>query len=261
MSLTFEERKKTILEQLLRDEKVQVFGLAERLAVSPETIRRDLDRLEKEGMLKKVYGGAVKTGTHIWEPPFSQRTQINKAEKEAIGKLAASLVKENETVMIDNGTTTMEVIRHLQGRSDVTIVTHSVPVMLLALETFKGDNHFAGGEINAALQSAGGALAEQTLQQFKVHKAFISVGGVSLVDGITDYDLHEASISRKMIERAEEAIVLADHSKFGVSTFCRISSLQDVSMIVTDRGCPEELVRQFREKSIELLIAEQEGNG
>ncbi|NEN82318.1 DeoR/GlpR family DNA-binding transcription regulator [Paenibacillus elgii] len=256
MSLTFEERKKTIMGQLLQDEKVQVHALAEQLNVSPETIRRDLDRLEKEGLLKKVYGGAVKARMDSWEPPFIQREQMNNGAKTSIGKLAASLVKEGETIMIDNGTTTMEIVRHLQNRPDVTVVTHSVPVLLLAMELFKGRIIFAGGAVNVNQQSVGGTLTEAMLQQFKVHKAFISVGGISLVEGITDYDLNEASVSRKMIERAEESIVLADHSKFGKTTFANIAALQDISMIITDRECPADWIHQLREKGIEIFMAE-----
>lgn len=256
MSLTFEERKKTIMGRLLQDEKVQVHALAEQLNVSPETIRRDLDRLEKEGLLKKVYGGAVKTRMDSWEPPFIQREQMNNSAKASIGKLAASLIKEGETIMIDNGTTTMEIVRYLQNRPDVTVVTHSVPVLLLAMELFKGRIIFAGGAVNVNQQSVGGTLTEAMLQQFKVHKAFISVGGISLVEGITDYDLNEAGVSRKMIERAEESIVLADHSKFGKTTFANIAALPDISMIITDRECPADWIDQLREKGIEILMAE-----
>ncbi len=256
MSLTFEERKKTILGRLMQDEKVQVHALAEQLNVSPETIRRDLDRLEKEGLLKKVYGGAVKTRMDSWEPPFIQREQMNNRAKTSIGKLAASLIKEGETIMIDNGTTTMEIVRYLQHRPDVTVVTHSVPVLLLAMEQFKGRIIFAGGAVNVSQQSVGGSLTEAMLQQFKVHKAFISVGGISLVEGITDYDLNEASVSRKMIERAEESIILADHSKFGKTTFARIAALQDISMIITDKGCQADWIHQLKERGIEILIAD-----
>ncbi|MBU5442816.1 DeoR/GlpR family DNA-binding transcription regulator [Paenibacillus sp. MSJ-34] len=255
MSLTFEERKKTILQLLTQDEKVRVPHLAERLNVSSETIRRDLDRLEKEGLLKKVYGGAVKARMHAAELPYLQRMQTNREEKEAIGKLAAGLVKDGETIMIDNGTTTIEVIRHLHERPDVTIVTHSVSAMMLAMERFPGRVIFAGGEIDVSLQSAGGALTERLLEQLKVHKAFISVGGISLVDGITDYDLKEASVSRKMMERAEEAIVLADHSKLGASAFAKIADLQEVSMMIIGRQCPEEWIEHLRRKQIEIALA------
>ncbi|WP_168120938.1 DeoR/GlpR family DNA-binding transcription regulator [Paenibacillus sp. HB172176] len=255
MSLTFEDRKRTIVEKLRKDGKVQVDWLAEQLNVSPETIRRDLDRLEKEGKLKKVYGGAV-LSTDSWEPPFIQRAQINHKEKTAIGKLAASLVQANETIMIDNGTTTIEVISHLRERTDVTIITHSMPALQLAAEMFKGKIIFAGGEINANLQSASGTMTEKILDHFKVHKAFISVGGISLVDGITDYDVNEASVSRKMIERADEAIVLADHMKMGKTTFAKISAIQDVSLIITDRDCPPEWINALNEKNIDVRIAD-----
>lgn len=260
MSLSYEDRKKTILDQLEQDNKVQVHALAEQLNVSAETIRRDLDRLEKEGWLKKVYGGAVKTRMETWEPPFVQRAQMNAAEKMLIGKYAASLIKEGETIMVDHGTTAIELVRHLRERTDVTIVTHSVPVLLFALESFKGRIIFAGGEVNTALQSAAGPLTDMLLGQFRVHKAFITVGGISLVEGITDYDLNEAGISRKMMERAEESIVLADHSKFGKATFAKISTLHNVSMLITDPGCPAEWIEHLRERDVEVHIAGDKGD-
>lgn len=255
MSLSFEDRKKTILKQLEKQEKVQVHMLAKELEVSPETIRRDLDRLEKDGKLKKVYGGAIKVNMDIWEPPFSERTQINSNEKSAIGRLAASLVNEGETIMIDNGTTPLEVIRHIRDRKDVTIVTHSVTALLLAMEMFKGKVFFTGGELNPQLQTVTGSLSEQALQQFNVHKAFISIGGISMEEGITDYTLNEASISRKMMERSIETFILADHSKFGKRTFAKISSLQDVSAIITDQGCSTDWIQQLEENGIDILIA------
>ncbi|MEX2415058.1 MAG: DeoR/GlpR family DNA-binding transcription regulator [Paenibacillaceae bacterium] len=258
MSLSFEDRKNKILLELAKEEKVNVHLLAEELNVSTETIRRDLDRLEKDGKLKKVYGGAVKARLDTWELPFIQRAQINAAEKRAIAALAASLVNYGETIMIDNGTTTLELLRCLRERDDITIVTHSVPTLLLAMEIFKGRIIFVGGQLNVLQQSFAGPLTEMMLQQIKVNKAFISVGGISLNDGITDYDLNEASISRRMIGRSEEAIVLADYSKFGKTTFAKISSIKEVSMIITDCGCPSEWIQNLTEQEIEILVADKE---
>ncbi len=110
MSLTYEDRRMTILNHLEMEGKVQVHHLSEMLNVSTETVRRDLDRLEKEGKLRKVYGGAVKMRMELVEPPFLKRTQMMKSEKTAIGKLAASLVQDGETIMLDNGTTTIEIL-------------------------------------------------------------------------------------------------------------------------------------------------------
>ncbi|PYI51839.1 DeoR/GlpR family DNA-binding transcription regulator [Paenibacillus flagellatus] len=256
MSLTYEERRKTILRQLSEHDKVQVQPLAELLGVSTETIRRDLDRLEKEGRLSKVYGGAVANRMALREAPFPQRAEERRAEKAAIGKLAASLVREGETVMVDHGTTMLELVNHLRDRADVTIVTHSVPVLLLAMERFAGRVFFAGGEANPGLRFVSGPMTERQLGELKAHKAFLSVGGVSSVDGLTDYDWNEASVSRRMLERSEEAIVLADHSKLGRTAFARIAGLRDASAIVTDAGCPAEWKEQLEQAGVRLWIAE-----
>jgi DeoR/GlpR family transcriptional regulator of sugar metabolism len=225
MSLTYEERRHTILSELDMEGKVQVHFLAERFGVTTETIRRDLDRLEKEGRLRKVYGGAVRVRSGAGEPTFVKRSQMHPLEKQAIGRLAASLIADGETVILDNGTTTLEIMRELKDRAHVTVITNSVPILNCALEQFQGKIIFAGGEVNAGYQAAVGITAHELLGQFKVNKAFISAGGLSLPDGITDYHLEEALISRKMMERAEESILVADHSKFGVTTFAQIADL------------------------------------
>lgn len=257
-SLSYEERRVKILEKLAQEEKVRVPLLAEELNVSSETVRRDLDRLDKEGKLKKVYGGAVQSRSDSWELPFEQKRRIHEAEKCAIGRAAASLVNDGDSVMLGNGTTPLELVRHLAGKKNVTLVTHSAPALILAMEVFKGRIIFIGGEVGTHQKSANGPLAEAMLQQLKVNKAFISAGGVSSVDGITDFDLNEASISRKMMERAEETIILADYSKLGKTTLAHICPLQDVSMIVTDANCPDEWRKMLAERGIELLIAEDE---
>ncbi|GGI46833.1 DeoR family transcriptional regulator [Paenibacillus marchantiophytorum] len=256
MSLTYEDRRMTILNQLEMEGKVQVHQLSEMLAVSTETVRRDLDRLEKEGKLRKVYGGAVKMRLELVEPPFLKRAQMMKAEKAAIGKLAASLIRDGETIMMDNGTTTIEIMPYLKDRTNITLITHSVPILNLAMETFRGRIIFVGGEVNMEFQAAAGSLTDQMLDQFKVNKAFISVGGISLTDGITDFHLAEALVSRKMIQRAEESILVTDHTKFGMSTFARVSKLEEISMVITDSGCSKEWIDAIETLGIEVLISD-----
>lgn len=261
MSLTYEERRQTILTRLNMEGKVQVHALAELFNVSTETIRRDLDRLEKEGKLRKVYGGAVQTRSEWIEPTFIKRSQMFQSEKQAIGKMAASLVKDGETIILDNGTTTLEIMRHLKDRSDITVITGFVPILTCALEEFQGKIIFAGGEVNTVFQATTGPLAHQLLDQFKVSKAFISAGGLSLSDGITDYNLDEALLSRKMMSRAEDVIVVADHSKFGVTTFAQIAPIEQVSMIVTDARCSQEWIDALNRLDIEVLASERGSSG
>ncbi|MGQ8871251.1 DeoR/GlpR family DNA-binding transcription regulator [Paenibacillus sp. TSA_86.1] len=256
MSLTYEERKVTILAQLATQGKVQVQTLAQHFQVSTETIRRDLDRLEKEGKLRKVYGGAVRVRSGMIEAPFQKRSQLQLQEKQAIAVAAASLIEDGETIMLDNGTTTLEIMRQLQHRSQVTVITNSVPILAVALESFAGKIVFAGGEIHTAVQASTGPVAHEMLSQFKVNKSFISAGGVSFTDGITDYALEEALISRKMMERAEEAILVADHTKFGRSTFSKIAPVEHISMVITDSACPAEWIENLQRLDIETLIAD-----
>ncbi|KMY53775.1 DeoR faimly transcriptional regulator [Bacillus sp. FJAT-27231] len=254
MSLSFEERKKTILEILEIDEKVKVRSVEKILNVSGETIRRDLDRLEKEGLVKKVYGGAIKAKNSI-EPSFDQKTTINTAEKLEICQMAASLVEDGDVIFIGHGTTAYELVRFLNNKKNVTVVTSSLPVLMVATEQFNGNIIFIGGEYEGNQKFTSGPLAQMILEQLRADKAFIAAGGVSLNDGISDYDLAGASNCKKMIERAEEVIILADSSKFGRTTFAKICSLSDVSTIITDEHCPKQWGDKLLKHNIELLIA------
>lgn len=247
------ERRDLVINELYRHKKVHVADLAQKFGVSEETIRRDLDRLEKEGRLRKVYGGAVRIRSESHEPAFMKRAQMHLQDKQVIGRLAASLIQDGETVILDNGTTTLEIMRALKDRTQVTVITNSVPVLNCALEQFAGKVIFAGGEVNAGYQAAVGGTAHDLLGQFKVNKAFISAGGISLSEGITDYHLEEALISRKMMERAEESILVADHSKLGITTFAQIAPLEHISMVLTDSGCSAEWKDTFARLDIELL--------
>lgn len=257
MSLSFEERKSRILEGLNKDEKVNVQELAKQLQVSGETIRRDLERLEKGGFLKKVYGGAVRTNQQEWELPFDQKTTIHKQEKRAICKVAANLVQDGDIIMIGNGTTPLEIVPFLADKINVTLITHSVPLMLSAIEIFKGQLIFIGGVFERSQKYTSGPLSERMLDMVKANKAFIAAGGISEANGITDYDISGASISRKLMERADEVIVLGDHSKFGQTTFAHMCSLSEVSRIISDKDCPEEWKHILVQKGIELIIAEE----
>lgn len=236
-------------------ESVQVNALAEELGVSTETIRRDLDRLDKEGRLRKVYGGAVRVSADVQEPPYAQRSEMNHREKLAICEKAASLVLPGETIMLGSGTTTIHILRYLQNRPDVTIVTHDFPIAALALDIFPGKLVFAGGEVRLRAKAAFGHHTIAMLRQFKVHKCFVSVGGISLTENITDYDIDEVHVAQTMVERAQEAVVLADHSKFGKTTFARVCDLRQVSIIVTDEQCPQEWEFLLEQQGIRLLRA------
>lgn len=256
MSLSFEERKKVILEILDLEGKVKVSDAEQKLNVSGETIRRDMDRLEKEGLLHKVYGGAVKIKEKL-EQSFDQKTALNNLEKRMICKAAAGTVEDGDVIFIGHGTTAYEIVRFLSDKPNVIVVTNSLPVLSLASECFQGKVLFAGGEFEHRQKFMGGPLADLFFNQLKAHKAFVAAGGISSDDGITDYDITGAAISKKLIERAENTIILADHTKFGVSTFAHICDLEDIAMVITDKKCSTQWQEKLLQKKVELLIASE----
>jgi DeoR family fructose operon transcriptional repressor len=255
MSVLAEERKLIILESLKQDGKVMVIPLAQRLDVSAETVRRDLQVLEKEGQLKRFYGGAIKSTFKNDEAPYNMRQSMLPLEKRAIGRRAAELIQDGSTIVIDVGTTTLELAQAIQGKKRLTILTNSLPVATVLLESisrniFSGKVIILGGEANPDQRSISGRLCEQMMQQFHVDQAFLSVGGISYSNGITDYDLNEAAMSRVFAEAAQEVIVLADHSKLDITTFAHIIPVEKADIIVSNQEAPKDWVSDLERSSV-----------
>ncbi|OKP83049.1 DeoR/GlpR family DNA-binding transcription regulator [Paenibacillus sp. P32E] len=240
MSLASEERKETIMTLLNERGKVIANELSLLFEVSTETIRRDLDELEKENKLKKVYGGAVKFKVEV-EPPLLEREAIHVEAKRKIGILAAGLIEDNDVIVVDEGSTALQIIHCLEGKQHLTILTNSVPALMLLIEfqkrgTFNGKLIFIGGEVSAKHLRVSGPIAEKVLEGFYVNKSFVSVDGVSLENGITSYDYEKAVFTRQMIRNSEMAIVVADSSKIDKRTVAKIADLDEIHMIVTDQA-------------------------
>ncbi|ACS98897.1 DeoR/GlpR family DNA-binding transcription regulator [Paenibacillus sp. JDR-2] len=242
MSLAGEERRNRILEMLGIKGKVNVNELARQFEVTTETIRRDLDDLEKSGKLKKVYGGAVKLKTEI-EPAYSEREIIYAEEKQAIGMLAAGLVEDNDVLVIDEGSTAMQIIPHLTDKRNLTILVCSIPTLTLLLEyqrngLIDGRTIFIGGEVNPKHLRVSGPIAEKMMEDFYVNKAFVSVDGVSLENGLTGFDYERALFTRKLMLCSQTKVVVADSSKIGKRTVARIADLSDVDYVVSNSEPP-----------------------
>jgi DeoR/GlpR family transcriptional regulator of sugar metabolism len=260
MSISSEERKRVIVEQLKLEGQVKVPELSLRLTVSEETVRRDLVLLEREGLVKRVYGGAVLTKPSNFEPPYLQRQKVKAEEKERIGRAAATLIESGDTIAIDVGTTTLELAKAIAGRDQITILTNSLAVAYHLMESlnsgrFTGKIIVIGGELNPQQQSMSGTLGESVMSQFRVDKAFISIGGISLKRGISDYDLGETSMSRQMVEAASQTIVLADDSKLDKEAFVEIVPLRKVHAVVSNVAPPREWVQKLRNNHLQWIEA------
>ncbi len=248
------------MEQLKLEGQVKVPDLSQLFTVSEETVRRDLVLLEKDGLAKRVYGGAVLTKLTSYEPPYLQRQQVQTEEKECIGRAAAELVESGDTIAVDIGTTTLEMAKAIAGRERLTILTNSLAVAYHLMESlnsgrFSGKIVVVGGELNPEQQSMSGPMGESMLSQFRVDKAFISVGGISPERGISDYDINETGMSRRMIEAASRTIVLADESKLGKEAFVEIAPLDKLHVIVSNTAVPKEWVQPLRSQHIQWIEA------
>lgn len=249
------ERKHRILEALFEQQYVRVNELSEILGVSAVTIRRDLEAMEREGLLERCHGGAT-INTHLnIEPLFSQKNTANLEEKRRIGLRAASLVEEGETVFVHSGTTTLQMLRCLAGKnlqvitSNVGAITENeMPGVKIAT---------IGGVYRAPSHSFVGAPALRTIKHYFASKCFIGVDGISIRHGATTPSVDEAMVASTMIENTQgKVVLLADSSKFGVVASSLTCELDVVDIIVTDAGIDPGYKQDLENMGIEVLIAD-----
>lgn len=241
------ERHKTILELIAEHGAVTVADLCARFEVSDMTIRRDFSTLERSGLLRRIHGGAVSARGRSYEPPVLARIQEARSAKQAIGRFAASLVREGDSIALDIGTTTLELARNLLHIRDITVLTNCLPVANVLVDQPEIRLMLCGGIVRPGEHSLIGPVAEYTFSRFYIDKAFIGIGGVDLEAGLTEYNLEDAEVKRHMIQNCEQCILLTDSSKFGLKTFASVAPLAAVNTIVTDEGL-EETYREALEK-------------
>ncbi|MGC5327425.1 DeoR/GlpR family DNA-binding transcription regulator [Brevibacillus sp. SYSU BS000544] len=261
MSLIGEERKTYILELLYSAGKVRTNDLVEKLQVSSETIRRYLEELEYENKCKRVYGGAVKINLDREEPSLYTREILRAEEKKHIGRMAATQVQNGDIILIDDGTTSLQMIHFLGSKKNLTILTNSVTGLTLLVDSInKGlldtEVFFIGGKVQSKHYRVVGSVAMQMMESFNVDKAFISIDGMLLNKGITSFDEERALLARKFIEHASQSIVLTDHSKLGTSHLYKIADLKEIDIIISDVSAPKDWVDELKTKDIEWLVAE-----
>lgn len=250
------ERRNRIREVLRAQGAVKVSELSQRFDVSEITIRRDLERLERNGFLERTHGGAVLSQRMRREPRYTDKDQLHRAEKQTIGRAAAALVDDGDTLLINSGSTTLQVMRHLAGHQDVRVITSNMGGPF-AVQDPAFEVILIGGTFRAQSNSLVGPLATQTLSQVYGSKSFIGVDGISLKYGLTTPVLAEAEVARTMIERTRgPVIVVADYTKLGVVADFMTASLDQVDILVTDRGFDEGYREALEELNIQIVIAD-----
>lgn len=249
-------RQQIILEALREQRQVRVSHLAKHLAVSNVTIRADLEFLESQGLLQRTRGGAVPTTQQRFELPLEASRQVHAREKERIGRFAASLVQDGETILLDVGGTTTELARALSpDLRNVVIVTSALNIALL-LEAHPGISVIVtGGTLRPLQHSLVNPYGTLLLQEIHADKVFLGCNGVHPEKGFTNANLQEAEVKRAMLKAAREAIVLADHSKLMKVSTARIASLNEVRCLVSDTKAAPHDLDTLRSAGLEILLA------
>ena len=255
------ERHQLIMETLEEDGRLIVADLVERFDVSEMTIRRDLSDLEQQGLLRRVHGGAVRDLGRNYEPPYQLRANKNQQAKQLIARKAAEMIVDGDSIALDTGTSTLEIVHNLTGTANLTIITHSMTIANEVINSLVLDSDvrliLAGGIVRSGELSMIGHIPLATYQEFNIDKAFVGIAGLSLREGLTEFSLEDALVKRAMLDRAREAILLADGSKFGCVAFASVCSLDCVDSIVTDASAPADMVFELRQSGVQVVIADE----
>jgi DeoR family fructose operon transcriptional repressor len=232
-----------------------VGALAVELDVTAETIRRDLTSLERQGVLRRVHGGAIPVTRLGFEPAVNQRSERCTEEKERIAKAALAELPQEGAVLLDSGTTTARIAESLPLDRELTIVTNSIPIALTLSVRPNLQVLVTGGRIRSRTLAGVGDWATDALSRVRVDVAFIGANGISPEFGLTTPDQSEAAAKRAMIQAARRAVVVADHTKLGEDYFARFADLTEVDTIITDDQADEELASQIEAKGPTVVLA------
>jgi DeoR family transcriptional regulator, fructose operon transcriptional repressor len=254
-----EARRRQLLEYLSHDGSGNVEQLATLLEVSPATIRRDLQQLEKGGHLKRTHGGAVLPHlSTAFEPLYGEKKERQIAEKRAIAKLASTRVEDGQVVILDSGSTTLALAMELKKKRNLTVITTDLKIALEMSAVPGCDVIIVGGKVRPQLYSVIGAMAEQALQGLHANHAFLGADAIDLHVGVTNANLEEIAVKQRAIASARAAILLADHSKFGKVSLAKVAALTVFHEVISDWGLDGDTVKSYGDTGIILTLARKE---
>jgi DeoR/GlpR family transcriptional regulator of sugar metabolism len=250
--MLLDQRRDSILEIIENKGFVSLQQIVEAIGVSESTIRRDLEQLERIGQIRRTRGGAAYVGESL--TTFEDRRGRALAEKQRIGKRTAELIGSGETILLDGGTTTLEVARNLAGKS-LQVVTNSLPIVNLLVGFPDVELVYLGGYLYPKTGVALGSLTVEALRKIHARRLVMSVGGITET-GLFNSNSLLVETERQMLEAADEVIVVADSGKLGHTELAHLCPLDRVHRMVVDAGITEEWKEIVRGKGIELIVAE-----
>lgn len=252
-----QENRHQKIESFLKQQKaVKAAELASLLNVSIDTVRRDLEALEKRGILKRVHGGAVlkQKNNNVLNKLFNEREVKNLEGKKEVASLAVELIEEGQAIALNGGTTTIEIAKVLVEKFQrLTIITNDIRILTILGANKNFNVILSGGFFNPEEYTLYGKQCEEILSHFNIDIAFITVNGLSLEHGLTDFRIHEVGVIQTMLSRTKYKVVVADSSKFETSSYINICPLNNIDLIITDHSLPINIAEGYGKANVRIL--------
>jgi DeoR/GlpR family transcriptional regulator of sugar metabolism len=251
------DRRHRILERVAEQQTIHIAELAVELGVSEMTIRRDIGRLERDGFLRRTYGGATAHITRSMELLFNARALQNAGAKRLIGMAAAESLQVARTVFIGIGSTTEQFAMFLPARAELTVITGSIPVASL-LGTRKGRVIVLGGSVLTNELACVGPVASATVRRYRAELAVLGAAGLSARDGITELDDEAAEFHRVMIRQSTSLTILADGSKLGQATMAAVAPAKAIDLLITDSSAPRRELIELEALGVKIVVVDRD---
>lgn len=252
----YNERQREILRFLSEVKFAKVEQLSELYQVSLETIRRDLLELEKDSSIKRVRGGATYSNLRAKELEFAKKMENNQQEKHAIAMAAAMYINNGDAIAMNNGSTTLSLAKYLQkSKHMLTVVTNSPDIALILSDNESNQVYLTSGYLRKHNKSLVGSTCSECLEDFRVDKTIVSIDGISIVDGVTEYNTEEAAVLRKMLEIAQSRMVLCEFNKFSETAFNKVCNADQIDYVFTDWNIPAKDIKAWGDIGVKVLAS------
>lgn len=255
MRATTEQRRNQILEMLKANGRIRVSDLSQLYGISEVSIRNDLEALESQGYLCRVHGGAVMINKSYINMNLDERFTTNAACKKELADCVADFVEDNDIIMMNAGTTLIYVLRAIQDKKNITIVTNSIQNALEAMSFPSFNVILLGGQLDPKYQYTHGLDTLKQLDKYHAVKGIFSVDGINSVTGLSLYYSNEVEVINKMMELVDTVIITADSSKLGKNTFTKVSSIKKVDILVTNKSDHHEEIANLKSLGIKIVEA------
>ncbi len=249
------QRRQKIFDLLKEDGSAKVIRLAKIFKVTEVTIRQDLEKLEQEGLIVKEHGGAYLKNMKDNVRSFVLLNTDNMDKKAAIGRKAASLIENGDTIILDSGSTTTEIAKEILGKKGLTVITNALNIALLLGADPGIEVMVTGGEFKPPTLSLTGQKAADFLENIHVDKLFLATAGISLRSGLTYPSISDITVKKTMIEAADVTYLVADSTKIGKNSLASLGALSLIDYLITDPGIDPKHLDLFRENDVEVILA------